>query len=346
MNGYLEDVLSQPESIREALAFYESEGYAERMLQLRGSSFDKVVFAGMGSSNYCSFGAAIHLNRSGITALTKSAGQLLHYENGLIDRKTLLVLISQSGESGEVTRLLEILPRDANVIAITNDPESSLGRRGNTTFLMHVEAEEAVSSRTYLASWILASMLARALARDLDKGYMQGIGAGIDSLDSLLARHESLGSEIGNFLHSPSYICTLGKGYSYSTVMSGALFTSELAKFPAIGCDSGEFRHGPFEMVEKGFASIVFAPQGAAYGPCCSMAFDIGSHGGKALLVTDAIPDQKSPNVKVIKYEGPGEIFCPLMEIGPLQLFANGLAEARGVAVGKFRWGSKVTTVI
>ncbi len=346
MNDYLRDVLSQPASLRAALAYYDREGYAHEMKKLAQARFERVVFAGMGSSHYCNFGAAIHLAQRGVTALVRSAGQLMQYDRGLIDGKTLVVMVSQSGESGEVVKLLETLPPSAKLVAITNNPESTLGKRGDVTFLLHVDAEEAVSSRTYLASWILASMVAQGLTGDLDDSFRRGVDSAIDLLGSFLKGADAASERMRVFLPHPPCVSLMGKGYSYSTAFSGALFTSELAKYPAMGFDTGEFRHGPFEMVERGFGALVFAPSGVSHESNCRMAADIVAHEGKAILVTNKPPSQNAGNLLVVEYGAIGEEFSPLVDIAAAQLFANTLAESKNIEIGKFRWGTKVTTTL
>jgi glutamine---fructose-6-phosphate transaminase (isomerizing) len=346
MNRYLSDVLMQPESVRKALAFYEAEGYIEKMNELRKTRFDKVVFAGMGSSHYCNFGAAIHLSSKGINAVAKSAGEILHYDRNSITEKTLLVLVSQSGESGEVVKFLETLPKSVKVVAITNEASSTLGKRGDPTFLLHVASEESVSTRTYLTSWILSGLVARALAGDLDARYLAQIREGVDLLEKLVKSHEEIGARLKAFMPNQRYICYLGRGHSYSTVFGGALFTSELAKYPAMGFDAGEFRHGPFEMVDESYGAMVFAPDGASWDSNVRMAVDIAEHGGKAILVTNRRPAGESKNLLVIEYGRIDEAITPLIDIAAAELFANMVAESKGIEIGKFRWGSKVTTVI
>ncbi|HRY54166.1 MAG TPA: SIS domain-containing protein [Spirochaetia bacterium] len=344
MNGYLEDVLGQPASLRAAMAFYAAEGYAGKAPDRRG--FDRVLFAGMGSSNYCSIGAAMHLNSRGVPARTVSAGQLLDYELPSIDAGTLVVLVSQSGESGEIVRLCEALPRETRVFGITNVPSSTLGRRADASFVLKVAAEEAVSTRTYLSSWTLAGLLARGIAGGSGERFLAGAAGAAQALEAFLADHEALGRRMGDFLPEPHFVCVLGKGHSLATVHAGALFNSELAKHPAFGLDTNEFRHGPFEMVEPGFGALMLAPDGAAYGTNERMARDIAARGGKVVFITDRRPSFSDPKVLVVEYPRVEEAFTPLVDIGAVQLFANALAEARGVEIGKFRWGTKITAVL
>lgn len=346
MNQYLKDVLAQPDSIRAALDFYESEGYPAKMKRLANAGCDKVVFAGMGSSHYSSFGAAIHLVSRGVNAVVKSAGEILHYERDCIDERTLLVLVSQSGESAEIVKFLEDSRCKAKIVAITNEAASTLGKRGDPTFLLHVEPEQSVSTRTYLASLVLTSMLSRAISDGLDADFTRAVHRGVDLLERLLAAQEKIGGDMKALMPNPAYTWFLGRGYSYSTMYGGALFTSELAKHPAMALDAGEFRHGPFEMVDEGYGALVFAPEGPSWEANCRMAYDITTHGGGAILATNHRPAERRKNLLVVEYGSIDEPLSPLVDIGAAEIFANMVTESKGLEVGKFRWGSKVTTVI
>lgn len=87
-----------------------------------------------------------------------STGELLYYEKEILNKKTLLILISQSGESAEIVNLLEQLSEEVTIIAITNETESTLASKGELVLPLHVGEEEAVTTRTYMAS-ICVSML-------------------------------------------------------------------------------------------------------------------------------------------------------------------------------------------
>ena len=346
MNDFLADVLAQPRILSEAIDFYEDQGYPEKMGKLAGGGFDKVVFAGMGSSHYCNFGSAIHLASRGVISVVKSAGELLRHERGLIDEKTLLVMVSQSGESGEVVKFFEEGTRKARVVAITNQAESTLAKHSDSTFLLNVKSEQSVSTRTYLASMMLSAMLARALTGDLGDGFTGELRTSVGLLEKFISGHEEIGARMRALMPDQRCVFYLGRGYSKSSVHGGALFTSELAKLPAMGLDAGEFRHGPFEMVDEDFGAIVFSPEGPWWEANCRMAMDIATHGGKAALVTNRRPEAKNRNLLVLEYGAIDEALTPFVDIGAAQLFANTVAESKGIEIGKFRWGSKVTTAI
>ncbi len=343
MNNFLRDVLDQPRSLEVAYQSYIAPENLKKMAQVASIDCDQVIFAGMGSSHDACYGASIYLNQHGYKTAVYSAGQLLHYESQLIQGRTLLILVSQSGESAEIVNLIAGLPPACPVVAITNDPQSTLGRRGNFTFALNVAPEESISTRSYGATLILLSLIAKMIAGAIDEQVLKQIDTSLASLQQVVDEHQALQARLAAFLKVPSYILLLGRGFSYSSVFAGGLFIKEVAKFPSISLDSAEFRHGPLEMVDSDFHAVIFAPQGPAYELHAKLARDIVAKGGKAVFITNREFGIVPERLLVIKLEPGEELLMPLADIVPVQLIANYLAEAKGLEVGKFRWSSKVT---
>ncbi|TCL59795.1 glucosamine--fructose-6-phosphate aminotransferase (isomerizing) [Hydrogenispora ethanolica] len=343
MNNFLRDILDQPHSLEVAYQSYITAENLKKMAQIASSDFDQVIFAGMGSSHDACYGASIYLNQRGFKTAVYSAGQLLHYESRIIHDRTLLILVSQSGESAEIVNLIAGLPSACPVVAITNDPQSTLGRRGNFTFLLNVAPEESISTRTYGATLILLSLIAKMMAAAMDEQVLKQIDSSLASLQQVVADYQALQTRLADFLKMPSYLLLLGRGFSYSTIFAGGLFVKEVAKFPSISLDSAEFRHGPLEMVDSDFHAVIFAPQGPTYGLHDKLARDIIAKGGKVVFITNREFGPASERLLVIKLEPCEELLMPIVDIVPVQLIANYLAEAKGLEVGKFRWSSKIT---
>lgn len=342
-NVFLTDVLNQPEAMANAMAVYEN--YGPQMAQIAALHPRQVLFTGMGSSHWCSQGAVIALNRGGIPARMESASEILHYEGDAITSDTLLVLTSQSGESGEIVDILKNLPREQTVIGITNNPDSSLGRRADICLQMRVAPELAVSTRTYLASLVLSDMVAAALLGEDFRNSLAQFSAAADVLADYLKNHNRMQEQIMGLFGCPSSVCYIGRGFGRATAECGGLFTRETAKYPALSFDSGEFRHGPFEMVDDTFCCMVFAPEGVGLQMQKNLTEAIASHGGRVVFVTDSDAAFDSDRVLVLRHGNLNERYAPLVQIAAPQLFANAMAIHRGFAPGVFRQSSKITTV-
>ena len=205
MNVFLDDVLNQPQAMRDAMTCYKDYTSAfERISRIKPQN---VLFTGMGSSHYCSQPAVIRLIQGGIAARVEAASEVLYYERQAITPDTLLIITSQSGESGEVVSLLERLPASQTIVGITNDPNSTLGRRADICLEMRVAPELAVSTRTYLASLILSDMVASALLGESVQESLGKSAEAVEALEAFLADHEALQQEIAQFFNHPQTIC-------------------------------------------------------------------------------------------------------------------------------------------
>lgn len=343
MSTYLEDVCAQPSQLREALQFYEKTGMMEKMNRIAALPFRRVIFSGMGSSHFCAVAAGIYLKQHGVDNQVISTGELLYYEKELLTPDTLLVLISQSGESAETVRLIGRLPEEITVAAVTNEQDSALARRGQFVFLLHVQKEEAVTTRTYLASVCMTLLLADAVVHRGAAGMFAKLVDSLALMETALARKEEIMETVAPFLEECPVLSLMGRGYSLGSVQAGALFFREIVKQPAMAFDEAEFKHGPLEMVEKGFRAVVFAPSGRTADINCRMAENIVKKGGMAVLVTDdAAQVRAMDGLFVIRLGRAEEYLAPLLQIVPVQLMADGLAKRRGIAAGRFRWGSKI----
>ena len=138
-------------------------------------------------------------------------------------------------------------------------------------------------------------------------------------------------------------ISLIGRGNALSSVRAGALFMREVLKFPAMDFDSAEFRHGSMEMVQDDFYAVVFAPTGPTRELNTNLARDIVEKGGHVVLITDQEGTLETvQNLLQIVLPQAEEYASQLLQILPVQLLANAMAEEKHIPVGVFRWGSKI----
>ena len=349
MNFYLQDVLTQPQELRQALSYYQSGEVTGKLDEIAGLKPERVIFSGMGSSHFCALAPSLFLKQHGIPSEVISAGELLHYESPVLNERTLLVLISQSGESAEIVHMIERLPKEIKVIAITNQPGSTLDRRGNYSFYIHVSPEKSVTTRTYLGSAVLVQLVAQALCGLTREGLWEEFKRITGCMEDYLKDYEAQMDRLKSFAGGMQYLCIIGRGYALETVQAGALFLREVLRFPALDLDSAEFRHGPMEMVQQDFHGIVLAAAGATQELNIKLAADIADKEGRVILVTDekcpAEELNKRDNVLVVRLPETEEWLAPFLQILPIQLLANTLAQERKIPVGEFRWGSKVMRI-
>ena len=342
MSIFMQDILSQVNHVENALNYYFSPRCLDILDKISKMNYSIIIFTGMGSSHYASISASLFLNENKINSIVMSASQLLHYSLNIVDNKTLLIVVSQSGESAEMINLLYKIGDRANVIGIINNPDSALARMVKYNLFLNVENEVSVSSRTYIATLVVTSLLARYLVHNEKECRAEFIGA-LESLKLFLEDYKNRLNDIDIFLKDVKFISCIGRGPSYASAMASSLFLKEAAKFPSEGMDSAEFRHGPIEIVDESFGAIVFAPEGRTGTLGLKIASDIAIKGGKVILMTDQERAIESANITVFKYKYVDEYMAPIVEVAGSQLLCVSAAKKTGVIPGEFRCASKVT---
>ena len=346
MNIYEQDIFSQPDDIRQALAYYEAQDYAKQIRTLADKKYRAILLTGMGSSYCAAFNASTILRNHGISCVAIPTSQLLSFEKASISRDTLLVMISQSGYSGEIVELIRCLEPNIMVVGLTNDPESPLGKRADLLLPLHVQPEQAVSTRTYLAPLALMHLFAHTFAGHDPGAIFQDLYRSLDYLAQSIQKFDTLSRDMEAFLGLPPYLALIGGGYSLTTVEAGALFIKEVAKYPSIAFDPGQFRHGPFEMIGKDFAAMLFANKGIGYESRLRLAADIAARGSKVVLVSDGNDLPHDNNILVIRETYVSETLACIGNILPTQAFGNYIAKAKGLEVGTFLFSNKITTAL
>ncbi len=341
MNVYENDVFTQPDDLEYALSCYLKAETPRLCAEL---PMNKVIFTGMGSSYSCCLNISSLLRNCGVNALAMPVSELLHYEMETLNKDTLLFVVSQSGKSGEVAALCEALPRACKMAALTNGPDSPLGMRADFLFDMCAPAEQAVSTRTYLAPLMFMYIAGKAMTGGWNEAALEKLYASIGYLRESLVSFEEVSGEMDGFFGGPPNIVLIGRGCSMPTVDAGALFIKEVAKYPSIAYEAGQFRHGPMEMAGPEFSAMVFAPKGRTYGLQRDLAHKLAAMGGRIAFITDEPADEAASGILTVPQRYADEETAPFVNITPVQAFANLTAKRKGLKVGSFLYGSKVTT--
>jgi len=349
MNKFLEEILEQPESIERMLAHYtgpEGKKSLEKVKNaVRENAFEQIIFTGMGSSYFIPHAASTLFNELKIYSYALNASELLHYNFSLLARKTLLICISQSGESFEILELLNKLPSFVFCAGITNEEESTLARKADAALFCKSGKEEMTSTKTYVASSLVAFMLGWYLAGTWNEGKMHRIERLTGNIRNILAVYESWLNPILEFMGDIHTIQIIARGPAFSTASQAALMFKEAVRIPATGILGGEFRHGPMEMVSEGFKVILFAGMGNTWIQSIKMAEDIARFGGKVLLITNQDPELTHGNIFTQIVDEPDEYLFSVQSIVPVQLLIDAYTKSKGFEAGSFSRGAKVTRI-
>lgn len=343
--------MQQPEALRATAAYYATDA-GRVSLEAAATALknhDRIVAIGMGSSYFLAGAFSLSLAAKGIMVDVVNAGELLHYGLKAITDDTLVVAISQSGESYEtvnaLTRLEEAGVRP-EVIAITNESRSTLARRAGITLPTLAGPEEKTSSKTFITAYQVITLITDAIE---GKRPEESVWTGLaDEVQKILDSRDSIVPVMLAALGDAGYLQLVARGTTMAAASQSALMAMEASHTPASALSGGEFRHGPLEMVQPGFTAIVLAHSASkTFGRTEKLIGDILRFGGNVMLVSDR-KDAVAPAERLTVIEAPCkyEQLFAISSIVPVQLAVETWArEVKGITPGEFTHGAKVTSI-
>ena len=337
-SGYERDILDQPAAVRETLAAFAEypslQPFAER---LATGDLRRVVLTGMGSSYHALHPLNFTLIARGLETQLIETSELIHHAPALLEPRTLLVVVSQSGRGAEVVHLLKRTGGDVPILSVTNTAESPLALQSNTALLTRAGDESSVSSKTYVTA--LAALA--WLGDELTGHDSLPTRAALDRAPGAIAQYLANWAEhVETLCEQVANVCCLflvGRGPSLAAVGTGALIIKEGAHFHAEGLSSAAFRHGPLEMTTPELLVLVYSGAEATSKLNARLVDDIRTAGGRAVLV------RESPFPDVFALPSIPQVARPLLEILPAQMLSLALAKVQGHEPGRFEWATKVT---
>ena len=261
--------------------------------------------------------------------------ELIHFASDAIDADTLVVAVSQSGETAEILALLEKLPLRQPLLGVTNVAESTLGRRATVALEMGAQRSDYASSQTFVNSRALLLAIARLAQGEVLEAFLAATEEAADALESTLADSFARSDvAIGRHAH----LVFLARGPSLAAAQQAALMFHEVAARGAAAMSAAAFRHGPLEMAGPSLQAVLLLP----YGPTAKLVENLGDElerfGARVLRIADVrlgAGHFRHPPVE--------EELAPLVNIAPLQALAHRSALALGREPGAFRQGDSVT---
>jgi glucosamine--fructose-6-phosphate aminotransferase (isomerizing) len=344
MTDLLEEISQQPALLSGLRKYYASPGAipAKSLRRLAAHWPPTVVFTGMGSSLFAAYPAQAFLTEHGVRALVWETAELVHHHLKVLRPDTLLVVVSQSGQTVEVLRLLEALPANAPVLAVTNVEASPLAKRGSLLLPMMAGGQVGVSTKTYTCSVAVLMYLAFAIAGKAPSPLTQEVMRAVEAEETILERREDLMPPIVEFFNRPPYVALMSRGADLASAYQGALMLKEVARLAAEPISAAQFRHGPMEIINPDHRYIVFARQGKTGKLLLKLAADIRKASGRVLLFTDLAFDALM-NVRLVRVEPLGLGLGSLVDSVYLQLLAHDAALRAGFKPGKFEIADNVT---
>ena len=344
--AYLAEIAEQP-GILDRLGRDFDAAWGEALTRvhsdLGSGRFDRVILTGMGGSLHGAHPAYHALSRAlAIPVLLWEAGELTQQAPGVVTPRTLLIAISQSGESGEVRRLTEAERRPACVISVTNGPDNALARWADIAVATRAGPERTASTKTYTAGLAAAHLVAAHLT-----GKASGAAGDVRALSrtfaDVISQMPTHAEAAARHLGHTTPLTVIGRGDSYASAAMAALLIEEAAKLPCEALTGGQFRHGPLELVRDGFRAVAYLGEGVARPLTEALVDRIASLGGRVVVIgTNPGPASDAVLPIALPEVSPG--LLPALEILPVQFLVIPLAIARGFEPATFLNAQKITT--
>ena len=280
------------------------------------------------------------------------------YRDPVLDRETLVVAISQSGETADTLEAVRHARRQrARVLAICNTNGSQIPRESDAVLYTHAGPEVGVAAtKTFLAQVTANYLVGLALAQARGTKYRDEVAREFELLSEMpaavattLTLMEPIRKLAVDICRSKA-ILFLGRHVGFPVALEGALKLKELAYMHAEGFAAGELKHGPIALIEEGLPVVVITPSPKAdpmlHSKLLSNIREIQARGARTIVIAEEGDDTVAPFADfLLELPRVPKLFQPLVATVPLQIFAAEIARSRGYDIDKPRNLAKSVTV-
>ncbi|KVC69349.1 glutamine--fructose-6-phosphate aminotransferase [Burkholderia ubonensis] len=353
------EIFEQPQAIGNTLAgvdtispaLFGSRDEAQALL----SRVTSVLLLGCGTSYYAGLTAKYWIESiAGVPAQVEIASEY-RYRESVADPGTLVVGISQSGETADTIGAIEHargLGQDLS-LAICNVATSTIARNASLRFLTQAGIELGVASTKAFTTQLVALFLLTVTLAQL-RGRLDAARAA-----ACLQQLRGLPARVGNALALETQIMGwaadfmqrenalfLGRGIHFPIAMEGALKLKEVSYIHAEGYPAGELKHGPLALVTSAMPVVTIAPDDGLFQKLKSNMAEVRARGGRLYVLAGShLEIDDADDTRLIRLREPGDVLSPVMHVVPLQLLAYHVGCARGADVDKPRNLAKSVTV-
>ncbi len=355
----LKEIMEQPESIRNTLRgrLLEDEGTSRHgginLTPGELLEIDRIVLTACGTSWHAALIGEYMLEELARIPTEVEYASEFRYRNPILDEDTLVIGISQSGETADtLAAMREARQRGAHTLGIVNVVGSSIAREVEGGIYLHAGPEIGVASTKAFTSQVAAlALLTLHIARLRSMSVLQGraliqaLQRLPDQVQQVLERASQVEEIAQRYVRAPNALY-LGRGYNFPVALEGALKLKEISYVHAEGYPAAEMKHGPIALIDEMMPVVVVAPRDGTYQKIVSNVQEVKARGGRVIaVVTEGDEEITRLADHVIPIPPTVDCLTPILSVLPLQLLAYHIAVRRGCDVDKPRNLAKSVTV-
>jgi glucosamine--fructose-6-phosphate aminotransferase (isomerizing) len=358
----LKEIAEQPTAVSDTLLGHFADGRIvldeQRLSDQELREVDKVFVVACGTAYHSGLLAKYAIEHWTRLPVEVELASEFRYRDPVLDSHTLVVAISQSGETADTLEAVRhAKEQKAKVLAICNTNGSQIPRECDAVLYTRAGPEIGVAStKTFLAQIAANYLVGLALAQARGTKYpdeVERVYRDLEAMPDLVARVLETVEPVAALAHrfaQSQTVLFLGRHVGYPVALEGALKLKELAYMHAEGFAAGELKHGPIALIEDGLPVIVVMPSPknspTLHAKLLSNIREIQARGAITLVIAEEGDDTVRPYADhLIEIPAVSTLFQPLLSTIPLQVFAAGVARARGYDVDKPRNLAKSVTV-
>ena len=360
-NGYedymLKEIYEQPNAVRETIGSRLPEN---EKCNFEGLNITKEILSNINKIYIVACGTAMHAGLSGKSAIEKlcripvtvDIASEFRYRDPIVDKNTLCIYISQSGETADTIAALKLAKsKGALTLAISNVIGSSITREADYCIYTHAGPEIAVAStKAYTSQVVLLNILAIYFAEILEttselqlKNIKDEILALPSKIETALKSSERI-EKFAKLIYQEKDVFFLGRGVDYTTALEGSLKLKEISYIHSDAYAAGELKHGPIALIENGITVVSIITDKNLIEKTISNVQEVITRGAKTLVITNQeLPTHNFDTI--ITVPDTNCLLSPILAIIPLQLLSYYISKEKGLDVDKPRNLAKSVTV-
>jgi glucosamine--fructose-6-phosphate aminotransferase (isomerizing) len=361
------EIFEQPRAVRDTLLGRISQETGKVFLdemditEEEFRNFREVKIVACGTSWHAALAGKFMIERLAQIPVEVDYGSEFRYRDPIINKNTLVIAISQSGETADtLAAQREARLKDAKILAICNVVGSMLTREANGTIYTHAGPEIGVASTKAFTGQLTALMLTALylaqvrgkLTPEIAQTLMQELTRIPHKIETILQRDSDVEELAKQFFRHSDFLY-LGRGIHYPIALEGALKLKEISYIHAEGYPAGEMKHGPNALIDENLPVVVIATRDESdaasmtrYEKTVSNLQEVKARDGIVItVVTEGDRLARGSSNHAIEIPAAPELLSPILEIIPLQLLAYHIAVRRGCDVDQPRNLAKSVTV-